>query len=61
MADMIIILVAVIFNLQDTLGGPALQLGRLEVSVGQHDDVVVHPACGDAPHMEANVVFFARE
>lgn len=61
MADVIIFLVSVIFDWQDTLRGPALQLGRLKVSVRQHDHVVVHFVRGDAPHMEANVVIFARE
>lgn len=61
MADVIVFLVGVIFNPQDTLGGPALQPGRLKDSVGQHDDVVVQFVCGDAPHMKANVVILARE
>lgn len=61
MAEMIVFLVGVIFDWQDTLRGPALQLGQLEVSVSQHCDVVVHFVCGDAPHVEANVVVFARK
>lgn len=61
MADVIIILVGVIFDRQDALRGPALRFGRPEVSVGHHGDVVVHFVRGDAPHVEAHVVLFARE